>query len=368
MPECMKIEIMTLTPIWTGGVDGKPDRLQETGIIGGMRWWYEAIVRGIGGYACDPTSDKRCELSGREKTHEERLAKLCPACYLFGCTGWKRRFRLDVQSNTTVPFQLATLEGKNRFNHWWLSQIFEDCLETKLPFGKLSLSFTCGEDEVINQTNALLSIMAHIGAAGSKTQYGFGQFDWDNKMDLADAINAIRKFLSYNTFKSGSNEDKWYSSDKFWSYEFSVSSDNELLKKFQNANIIGNGSMPNNYLPVSFDIRYKIPSSRNGNGLRESFYSYCLNQRSIPKDKAKQETRKIFGTLENDKLGSRVFVSHLFKKSNAENSYWLRVWGFADDSVGKIIGEELEKIFKLNQTLSMINGKEILDTCGGGTQ
>lgn len=50
----MSIKIKTLTPIWTGGVNGECEILHETGIIGSMRWWYEAIVRGLGGYACDP--------------------------------------------------------------------------------------------------------------------------------------------------------------------------------------------------------------------------------------------------------------------------------------------------------------------------
>lgn len=46
----MQIKIQTLTPLWTGGVDGKMDRIHETGIIGSMRWWYEAIVRDWGGH------------------------------------------------------------------------------------------------------------------------------------------------------------------------------------------------------------------------------------------------------------------------------------------------------------------------------
>ena len=46
-----KIKIKTLMSISTGGVEGKCDRLHETGIIGYLRWWYEAIVGGLGGYA-----------------------------------------------------------------------------------------------------------------------------------------------------------------------------------------------------------------------------------------------------------------------------------------------------------------------------
>lgn len=94
------ITIKTLTPIWTGGVGGRCDRLHETGIIGSLRWWYEAIVRGLGGYACDPTDDRRrCELSGKEKTDAERRENLCPACYLFGCGGWRRKFKLELRAD-----------------------------------------------------------------------------------------------------------------------------------------------------------------------------------------------------------------------------------------------------------------------------
>ena len=91
--EEFKVKIKALTPIWTGGVERKCDRLHETGIIGSLRWWYEAIVRGLGGYACDPT-DTKCE----GKNH-------CEACELFGCTGWARKFRLHVLDNN---FKLYT--------------------------------------------------------------------------------------------------------------------------------------------------------------------------------------------------------------------------------------------------------------------
>jgi len=56
----LEMTLQTLTPLWTGGVDQTCDRLHETGLIGGLRWWYEALVRGLGGYACDPRSDDRC--------------------------------------------------------------------------------------------------------------------------------------------------------------------------------------------------------------------------------------------------------------------------------------------------------------------
>lgn len=33
-------------PLWTGGANGKAERIQITGLLGSLRWWYEALVRG----------------------------------------------------------------------------------------------------------------------------------------------------------------------------------------------------------------------------------------------------------------------------------------------------------------------------------
>ncbi len=52
--DSLEINLSTLTPIWTGGADGRSDRLHVTGIMGSLRWWYEVMVRSVGGNACDP--------------------------------------------------------------------------------------------------------------------------------------------------------------------------------------------------------------------------------------------------------------------------------------------------------------------------
>lgn len=113
----MEIRLRTLTPLWTGGVDQTCDRLHETGLIGSLRWWYEALVRGLGGYACDPTSEKtkeRCQFDSKAyeaarrdgKSEEDAiqagLRTVCTVCSLFGCTGWARKFRLDVISKPKI--------------------------------------------------------------------------------------------------------------------------------------------------------------------------------------------------------------------------------------------------------------------------
>jgi CRISPR type III-B/RAMP module RAMP protein Cmr1 len=66
-------ECHALTDIWTAGENAKlNDRLRLTGLLGSIRWWSEAIVRGFGVRACDPVSEP-C----RGDQH-------CVICELFG--------------------------------------------------------------------------------------------------------------------------------------------------------------------------------------------------------------------------------------------------------------------------------------------
>jgi len=86
-------QFKALSDLWTGSVMNKngqivdkptSERLITTGLLGSIRWWFEVLVRGLGGSACDPT-DTKCE----DRNH-------CVVCELFGCTGWARKFRFEV--------------------------------------------------------------------------------------------------------------------------------------------------------------------------------------------------------------------------------------------------------------------------------
>ena len=93
------VQIKPLTPLWTGDAERKYSTLRETGIIGSLRWWYEALIRGLGGTACDPTNSK-CD----GKHH-------CDACELFGCTSWARKFKLEVKKNkgSELAFEFTSI-------------------------------------------------------------------------------------------------------------------------------------------------------------------------------------------------------------------------------------------------------------------
>lgn len=330
-----------------------------------MRWWYEAIVRGMGGYACDPTSEKRCQFDAKAydeeyKRHlkaneskelaskyalEAGLKKVCPACRLFGCTGWKRRFKLEtfVDANQIESFNLATLDKKKSFNNWWLSSTFEKSIKSdnsNMTFGKFNLVVT----EFANSTNlsissqihSLFSIMSTIGAIGAKNQYGYGIFDFKDKKNITDSLEEIKLFLENINQIQETGSTNFYSLDKFWSYEFTLAENNKTVFRFKKANVIGKKSNSSQYIPVSFDIRYKLPGTELG--LRNIFL----------KKYGKQKTRQIFGTINKDeKTGSRIFVSHIFRKNN-NAGYFLKVWGFTDEDIGNFIESTTKDMFGLS--------------------
>jgi len=160
----MEIQLRTMTPLWTGGVDQTCDRLHETGLIGSLRWWYEALVRGLGGYACDPTGEERCP---------DKDGKRCAACELFGCTGWARKFRLRVldeqgrvvqnalAANQTVQLQFLELRPMSNEERWLLTKTLEIAAKYGALGGKTTLKpqkGKIGEDYGIVQTISVPSL------------------------------------------------------------------------------------------------------------------------------------------------------------------------------------------------------------------
>ncbi|HBL13376.1 MAG TPA: type III-B CRISPR module RAMP protein Cmr1, partial [Cyanobacteria bacterium UBA11162] len=171
----MEINVKTLTPLWTGGIEaGKCDRIHETGILGSLRWWMEVLVRGMGGQVSDPTSESRSGLDPKKfdvKAYRQlqdeverrlylRNAGLCDVSQIFGATGWKHRFRLEVE-DTTSTIQLRDRYANNRF-------LTARKGEFKIKIQSLDPNFN---SEVIG---GLIQFIADWSALGARPQMGFG--------------------------------------------------------------------------------------------------------------------------------------------------------------------------------------------------
>lgn len=333
----MQIKLKTLTPLWTGGVDGKANRVHETGIIGSLRWWYEAIVRGLGGWACDPTGDRKCIYDARKPEPPEE--QLCPACYIFGATGWKRRFRLEASCSETIPFGFLTLDTHGQFNNWWLESTFEDALSTSLPFGELTLRLLFNTPEAEKQLLATLSLMASKGALGARTQYGFGQFAWENAYSDTEAIAHVRTFLEkYPRSKKGPFPSTPAISN-YWRSQLKFKESFHIIDQWlSHGHWVGDRHSTKLFIPISFDIRYKLPGGKQF-GLRDGFRQ----------KHSKSETQKVFGYSHGDnKQRSRVSVSHLYKLEQ-EKLYTLRVWGFTNKRVAREVNGILCQMFGIDK-------------------
>ena len=186
----VEIKIKTLTPIWTGGVDGTMDRIHETGIIGSLRWWYEVLVRGLGGNACDPTEhtcgfDQEKYRKSKASDERQRLrdAGLCDVCQVFGATGWRRRFRLEVEDETRPIWEPAERmlnvrpPGRNR--GWFLPPGRMGTVTLKLS----------GDAEVLSRLATLLLFLERWGSLGAKPQLGYGVFQIENREEVKARVD-----------------------------------------------------------------------------------------------------------------------------------------------------------------------------------
>ena len=204
----MEIEIRTITPLWTGGVHGVVDRIHETGILGSLRWWYEAFVRGLGGQACDPSQGKcsfDAEKYKKSKATDERQrlrdAGLCDVCQVFGATGWRRRFQLVVEEDRTVPLwepgdEMLNIRPPDRNRGWFLPPG---------RMGKLRLRLT-GNDEVLSLLSTLFLFLEKWGNIGAKPQLGYGIFEIINRQEIRERVLETKNGKSIWKWETLSNQ------------------------------------------------------------------------------------------------------------------------------------------------------------------
>ncbi len=189
----LQLQISTLTPLWTGGViPGQMERVHASGIIGSLRWWYEAIVRGLGGEVCDPTSatchfDEKAYAKAKEqgKTGSEALsaAGLCAVCQVFGATGWQRRFRLQIDAQTSAAWQrprdMLNVRPPDRSRGWFLPPGY---------MGDLTLTIS-SDQRTCEQIAALFLFLEQWGNIGAKPQLGYGLFRLENRTELLQLVH-----------------------------------------------------------------------------------------------------------------------------------------------------------------------------------
>lgn len=355
----MEVKIRTLTPLWTGGVERKTDQIHETGLIGSMRWWYESILRGLDGWACDPTE------------HKCKDEKRCAACELFGNTGWGRQFRLKATSElfkASPEFRELRIH-QNQKRGWRLgSGILSDELTLSM------LPMRSGEQANLNSLAFLSSLAAHWGALGARTQVGYGIVDVKeirlgdhilSETEIADTLTRIEGIAINHPASKGNNAGLPDIRDFFFARLTLPSMFDEKAKwwlrqltskrEYREAKKEG-------FIPSAPAVRYEM---RGWFRKDTSSYLKSVLRSAYHLDDLRHD---LMGTTyggSNSSKGSKLYVSHTYKT----NEGWeFRVWGYVPDLskfnvkrdvLMQTIEHELssqefsEEVFGLNQPLKL---------------
>lgn len=206
--EIKEVKMNTLTPLWTGGVQaGKVDRIHETGILGSLRWWYEAIVRGLGGNVCDPSkgecrfdSEKYATSNATDERQRLRDAGLCDVCQLFGATGWRRRFRLTIV-DTTGPDNSVEPEIQIKKDKHTSTWYFPKNQNDKPRSGNFTLHIQplvpILKPEILA---GLIQFIADWAAIGARPQMGFGVIRLEHRVNTQPFYDHVVSLAGNETY------------------------------------------------------------------------------------------------------------------------------------------------------------------------
>lgn len=288
------VKIKTLTPLWTGDVNKNSEYIRETGIIGSLRWWYETLVRGLGGFACDPTGDNRCVAEkGNKKKNGENI---CPACELFGCTGWSGKFRLEIEEENCKPIEDIKVFSRASGGRRTCSGIMGNIVLKFIPLREIKA------EEWRNLCIALV-IIEKYGALGARSSQGNGVIKIiDSKLPCNIHDEDISScFEKINNSDMESKNANLPNLKNFFSLEYKIEFNESLNKVIKHLwikeNNIGNAKInlkQYKFLPIAFHIRDTIRRVIVDNNLRHD----------------------LFGVLGR---GSKIFVSHGWLGDETQN-------------------------------------------------
>jgi len=329
----IELKLRTLTPIWTGNIDRDSPSLREIGINGSLRWWYETLLRAYGEDACDPT-DSLCNAE-----------KHCSACELFGCTGWSRKFRLEIFSDVKLKSlqqlrirtrEMRTIRGQRRFLNRYVSGLSGEFSIKIIPLRTMKTN----EEAYFRR---VLQIINEYASLGAKTAQGNGVVQIEGLEPVKSKVSLRSDFAKNNVP---------ILSDFFFS-KFQLSFDmpiREIINRQFFWGIEGTANIWNDYweghafLPIAFHVRDAI--------------------RSTIDDRYRRH--EIFGERER---GSKVFVSHGYKID--ASTVEIRIFGYSlkDYEFNNLRGALKQKLpaylsFNCNRPLK-VSVKEIGPKFGG---
>lgn len=171
----LKLNLATMpgSSLWTGGIDQNMTYVKATSILGGLRFWTEALLRSYGKAVC---TTERC-------THDtNNPQKTCAACSLFGCTGLARSFMMHISNIEMTPNKLDC--GKKKLLKEGWQGNFDISLMAQRPINEQ------GDLLLPEEVLTALGLMIGYGTLGAQDQYGCGLIRFREK-------NGFQEFLAH---------------------------------------------------------------------------------------------------------------------------------------------------------------------------
>lgn len=350
----LTIHLQTLTPIWTGGVNPREmDRLQETSIIGSLRWWYEILMRSLGQNVCDITSDnsdKRCNY--------ENNKQVCDVCKIFGCTGWSRKFTLRMGNKylKSIP-GIFIPSGRCHFGKRGKSDRPGGWHLPNGYFGNMSLHFIPAHANSFNIFNALLLMERHANFT-PKSNVGYGVFKIANREQVKEKLPPLK-------IQCNPQQNSYPLIQNMFFINIRLPKPNvfslDEIKLLQSGKPIVQGKCVtkietrdrtnfNDFMKQKGDVLLPI-SPIIKNRLR-----YKYKHRMFDIDELLGKAAR------NDSIASKINISNLY----LENSHWeFRVWGWLEGKDEKILDElhnffntEISRIFNVETDVMNIEWRE----------
>jgi len=388
----MEIRIRTLTPLWTGGVDQRCDRLHETGIIGSLRWWYEAIVRALGGATCDATADdasKRCIFEQKKgETFYDAYIRLCPVCRLFGCTGWRRRFRLEIPGLEPQDLFFVASKGVYVAAGNWLWRMFggEELGGTRDGRGA-AVTFTFGvqalwgeqatlrvlplgddQEGTLARIAFLLDTVTRWGALGAKPQHGFGQVQITAGLE-PDLVQEGQRLVRVDAeSKPGKSRPDFFNLGRFFSHIYRLAQPEPYRDTGREIGMPPRDfDYRQHFIPCAFDIRYQSRSRNFRTGAGQDFGLRPWFRRKWGQQVAHWLFGRSDARRDEDRAAGRIHVSHLYR-IEPDGPWHLKVWGHVPSNLKDNQGEMISVDDAAGQVTvfveAMFPGSELVEQFG----
>lgn len=297
-----------LSDIWTGTVsfvekDGQikekiqNDRTINASLLGSIRWWFEVIVRGLGGYACDPSEkDNRCPNGNKKPTESGHH---CVVCELFGCTDWARKFRFEIRDeNNRIKTSQIKQNERFRFHFIPLRQI---------------------RDVEWSLLTATFRLIVEYGAIGGKTVFkptnesnratmlhhnDYGLLKFFEPVFINKSLSSLKKYVSWNGWRKPDHDSfAWASIQHFWS-------------------VNGKYVARQDYNNSTFNRIIGRPEPKNKSSCNDS---WIAGYRSDPRNNTESESKKVFSF--KDPARTFGFVQPIMVDYNTIKKHLTNVWG-----------------------------------------